>query len=125
MCNIRQMPGKFFIAIVIFSIFFPITYLFGGILSDIWQIVSFPLLPGAMMISEGFIYVFGRGYTYLFGLTFGIFLQLFIILLLSQKCFALPNYKTQLKCFLPKLFWVVFAVFVIIAVRISLILSMH
>lgn len=118
--SIKQIPKKYLFGIIIYSILFPITYLFGGTLSDIWQLISFPLLPGAMMISESFTYVFGRGYSYLIGLSFGIFLQLFIILLLSRKCFVLENFKTQIKCFIPKLLWIVFAVFIIVVIRISL-----
>jgi hypothetical protein len=118
--SIKQIPRKYLFGAIIYSILFPITYLLGGMLSDIWQLVYFPLLPGAMMISEGFTYIFGRGYSYLIGLSFGIFLQLLIILLLSQKCFVHENYKTQIKCFIPKLLWIVFAVFIIVVLRISL-----
>lgn len=118
--NIKQIPRKYLFGAMIYSVLFPIAYHLGGILSDMWQLVYFPLLPGAMMISKGFTYTFGKGYSYLFGLSFGIFLQLLTILLLSQKCFVYENYKMQIKCFIPKLLWIVFAVFIIVVLRISL-----
>lgn len=118
--NIKQIPRKYLFGAMIYSVLFPIAYLLGGILSDMWQLVYFPLLPGAMMISEGFTYTFGKGYSYLFGLSFGIFLQLLTILLLSKKCFVYENYKMQIECFIPKLLWIVFAVFIIVVLRISL-----
>jgi len=120
MYSIKQIPQRYIIWAILYAVIFPVTYMVGGFIGNIGQIISLPFIPGAWMISQGFIFIFGRGYSYLIGLAFGIFLQLFIILLLSQKCFALENYKTQIKCFVPKLLWIVFAVFIITAIRISL-----
>lgn len=105
------LPKKVVLSALIYSILFPVTYLIGGMIATIGNLATFPFLPGAWIVSKGFVYVFGNGNIYLFGLAFGIFFQIYIIAMLSQKCFILKTREKCINCVLPKITLFVFFVF--------------
>lgn len=120
MYSISQIPRKYILWSIFYAFIFPVTYIIGGMIADIGQLISLPFIPGAWIISQGLVSIFGRGYSYLFGLTFGIFLQLFMILFLSKKCIILESYKAQVRCIIPKILLVVFVISLAIVFRILL-----
>jgi len=109
--NWISVPKKIVIWALIYSSFFPVTYMIGGMTATIGTLISFPFLPGAWIVSKGFVYLFGSGNIYLFGLAIGIFFQLGIIAWLSKKCFILKTREKCINCVLPKMTLFVFFVF--------------
>lgn len=125
MYSIKQIPQRYIIWAILYAVIFPVTYMVGGFIGNIGQIISLPFIPGAWMISQGFISIFGRGYSYLIGLAFGTFIQLFVILFLSRKCLILESYKTQVRCVIPKILLLIFVIFLVIVMRIYYLISFH
>ncbi|MGE4471729.1 hypothetical protein [uncultured Sulfuricurvum sp.] len=109
--NWMGIPKKIVIWALVYSFIFPITYLIGGAIASIGNIITFPFLPGAWIVSKGFVYLFGSGNIYLFGLAIGIFFQLGIIAWLSKKCFVLKTREKCISCVLAKMALFVFLIF--------------
>lgn len=109
--NSIGLPKKIVLWALVYSFLFPVTYLFGGMIATIGNLVTFPFLPGAWIVSKGFVYLFGSGNIYLFGLSFGIFFQIYIIAMLSQKCFILKTREKCINCVLLRMTIFVFFVF--------------
>lgn len=97
------LPKKVVSWALVYSLIFPVTYLIGGMIATIGVLVTFPFLPGAWIVSKGFVYLFGNGNIYLFGLSLGIFFQIYIIAMLSQKCFILKTREKYINCVLLKM----------------------
>ncbi|MFY9143758.1 hypothetical protein [Sulfuricurvum sp.] len=106
-----ELPKKIVLLALVYSFLFPVTYLVGGMIATIGNLVTFPFLPGAWIVSKGFVYLFGSGNIYLFGLAFGIFFQIYIIAMLSKKCFILKTRDKCISCVLPKMALFIFLIF--------------
>jgi len=76
-------------------------------------LLTFPFLPGAWVISQGFVYTFGVGNIYLFGLFVGILIQVSIVVMISKKCFYLESRKECISCLLPKMTLFIFIIFAV------------
>jgi hypothetical protein len=109
--NLMGMAKKIVIWALVYSSLFPVTYLIGGMTATIGTLISFPFLPGAWIVSKGFVYLFGSGNIYLFGLAIGIFFQLAIIAWLSKKCFIFKTREKCISCVLTKMALFVFLIF--------------
>lgn len=107
------LPRKILLWALVYSILYPITYLAGGTLATIGNLFAFPFLPAAWIISKGFVFLFGSGTIYLFGLAFGILVQIVLIAMYSKKCFYLKTREKCMNCVLPKI--TLFALFIFFA----------
>ncbi len=109
--NWTGLPKKVLLWMLLYSSLFPIMYLIGGEIVMIGGMLTFPFLPGAWVISQGFVYAFGVGNIYLFGLFVGILTQVSIVVMLSKKCFYLETKKECIGCLLPKMTLFTFIIF--------------
>jgi hypothetical protein len=119
------LPKKVVLWALVYSFIFPVTYLIGGMIATIGVLVTFPFLPGAWIVSKGFVYLFGNGNIYLFGLFVGILIQVSIVAMLSKKCFYLESKKECISCLLPKMALFTFIIFGMTILYFAIEFSIH